>query len=189
MRFDMRRTILCLAVLTALAGWAAAAPTKVFLSPDEALELAFPDCRIERTRVYLSEREVERLEKLGRVDFEGRMAFQYVATRAGRRVGTAYFDTHKVRTLKETVMVVVGPDARIQRVELLAFGEPEDYIPRGGWYGQFRGKALGDGVDLKHGIRGVAGATLTARATAGAARRSLALHRVLLEREHPGAQR
>ena len=103
----------------------------------------------------------------------------YVATRDGKVVGTAYFDAHKVRTKRQTLMIVVGLDHRIERIELLAFAEPEDYVPRGNWYGQFIGKRLDDELSMKRGIRGVTGATLTARATTAAARRVLALHEVV----------
>jgi hypothetical protein len=67
----------------------------------------------------------------------------------------------------------------VRRIEVLAFREPEDYLPRAAWYGQFLDRELGDGLALKRDIRGVAGATLTARATTDAVRRVLALHRVI----------
>ncbi len=63
------------------------------------------------------------------------------------------------------------------------FGNPKrlDYLPRGAWYGQFAGRGLDDELELKRGIKGVTGATLTARATTAAARRLLATHRVRSE--------
>ncbi len=76
-------------------------------------------------------------------------------------------------------MVVVDPRGAIARIEVLSFDEPEDYLPRAGWYAQFIGKPLNDEMSLTRGLRPVAGATLTARATTDAARRVLALHRVL----------
>ena len=61
------------------------------------------------------------------------------------------------------------------------FAEPKDYLPRAKWYAQFVGCKLDGRLRLKRGIKGVTGATLTARATTGAARRMLALHQVLEE--------
>ncbi len=162
---------------------AASLAAKVFLTVEEALELAFPGCEIERRTVYLTEAQERRVAELARVAYEGRVARPYVAHREGVLVGTAYFDVHRVRTLRETLMVVVDPEQRIRRIELLAFGEPEDYIPRAHWYGQFPGRALDDELALGRGIRAVTGATLTARATTECARRALALHAILRELE------
>ena len=152
---------------------------KVFLTVDEALKLAFPKCTIERKSVFLTKNQQKRIEKLAKVDLETRIVFPYVAKRDGKVVGTAWFDTHRVRTLDETVMFVVDEDQRIQRFELLSFAEPPDYVPRGNWYDQLVGRKLDDELSLKRGIKGVTGATLTARATVKAARRTLALQAVI----------
>jgi len=83
-------------------------------------------------------------------------------------------------------MIVVDPRGRIARFEILAFGEPPEYIPRGSWYQQLIGRELDDELELDRGIRGVSGATLTARASTQAARRILALHQVLGARPSGG---
>lgn len=158
---------------------APAASSKVFLTVEEALRLAFPGCEIERRTVYLTEEQKQAAQELARVELESSIVRPYVATKKGKLVGRAYFDTHDVRTKRETVMIAVEPGGKILRLELLAFAEPVDYIPRGKWYGQFKGKRLDAGLSLKRDIKGVTGATLTARATTNAARRSLALHEVL----------
>jgi hypothetical protein len=111
-----------------------------------------------------------------------------VARKDGAVVGTAYLDVHRVRTLKEALMVVVGSDHRVRRIEILAFAEPADYLPRGSWYAQFVGRRLDGELNLKHGIRGITGATLTARATTSAVRRVLALHEVLGADDPPQGQ-
>jgi hypothetical protein len=103
----------------------------------------------------------------------------YAASRGGQPAGTAWFDTHRVRTLPETLMIVVDPQGRVGRIEVLSFREPQDYLPRGAWYEQFRGKALDANLQIKRDIRPVTGATLTARATTDAVRRVLALHQIL----------
>ena len=78
-------------------------------------------------------------------------------------------------------MVVVATDGTIARVEALAFAEPDEYLPRSKWYGEFTGRKLDGELAVKRGIPPVAGATLTARATTAAARRALALDKVLKE--------
>ncbi len=160
----------------AVAGPLAAGGSKVFLTMPEALELAFPECEIEKRTIYLSKEERETIEKLAKVELLGGVFRPYVARKEGKLVGYAYFDLHRVRTLRETLMIVVDPQAKVRRIEVLAFGEPEEYLPREGWYGQFIGRGLDAELGLKTGIRGVAGATLTSRATTDAVRRVLAVH-------------
>jgi electron transport complex protein RnfG len=171
-----------LRVLAAAAAFLAAAALggKVFLTPEEALRLAFPGAAIERHTAYLTGAQQRQAQKLsGDEELPSALVTYYVGTKDGRTVGTAYFDTHVVRTMPETIMVVVDPAGRVARIEVLSFSEPEEYQPRAHWYEQFRGKPLDDELSMKRGIRAVTGATLTARATTDAARRVLALDRVL----------
>lgn len=158
---------------------AAPAAAKVFLTVDEALKLAFPDCKIERKTGYLTAEQVRQARELSGVEVPSALVTYYVARRGGQLAGTAYFDTHRVRTLPETLMVVVDPRGRVARVEVIAFREPQDYLPRGAWYEQFRGRGLDRELRVKQGIHPVTGATLTVRATTDAVRRVLALHQVL----------
>jgi len=157
----------------------------VFLTQEEALELAFPKCDVKRTVIALSEAEHKRAAELAGkgVDVDQRIVYAYEARRDGKLVGTAYFDKHRVRSLEEVLMFVVDGAAKIQRLEMLSFAEPEEYIPRGKWYAQFLGKKLDDDLRLKGDIKAVTGATMTAVATTDAARRTLALHAVIAERE------
>jgi hypothetical protein len=153
---------------------------------DEALKLAFPGCQVARHTAYLTAGQLKRASELAAVEVPSALVTFYTATRDGKPAGTAYFDTHPVRTLPETVMVVVDPQGKVGRVEVISFEEPEQYLPRGGWYGQFGGKGLGPDLDLKRGIHPVTGATLTARATTEAVRRVLALHQVISSSGTPG---
>ncbi|HEX9637126.1 MAG TPA: FMN-binding protein, partial [Acidobacteriota bacterium] len=111
----------------------------------------------------------------------------YIGRRDQTELGAAYFDSHLVRTLPETIMVVVDPAGRIVRIEVLSFSEPEEYRPRPAWIDQFDRQALAPELSLKRAIHGLTGATLSARAITEAARRVLALHQVVREPQAQGA--
>jgi Na+-translocating ferredoxin:NAD+ oxidoreductase RnfG subunit len=87
----------------------------------------------------------------------------------------AYFDSHRVRTLNEVVMIVVDPSDRIRTIEVLRFAEPPEYFPSRRWLHQFRGRPLNSELSLKRSIPTMTGATLTSSAVVRAARRILAL--------------
>jgi len=158
------------------------AAAQVFLTQDEALELAFPDAEeIERRTAFLSDGDRDRAEALvgGGIGVEQGIVTYYVAARDGSPIGAAYFDVHRVRTLQEVLMVVVGTDGRVRRLEILRFAEPPDYLAPKSWLDQFYGRALDESLQLKGGIVYMTGATLTSRAITDAARRVLALHQVI----------
>lgn len=163
----------------------APASANVYLSVGEALEMAFPECEIVRRTVYLTEKQKTDAGVLARVELNNAIIYPYVALKGGRIAGVAYFDSHIVRTLGETIMVAIDPDDRVSRVELLVFDEPPEYIPPEAWYRLFSGQRLDDGLAVNRGIRGVLGATLTTRSTTDAVRRMLAIHHVIKDQlEH-----
>lgn len=164
--------------------WTPASGT-VFLSVDEALKLAFPDCVVKRLTVFLTKDQMARVQELAGQQVQSALVNPYVATRDGKTVGIAYFDTHKVRTQQAVILVAIDPDDRILRVETLAFNEPREYLPRSAWFQQFRGRGLDDDLRMKRTIRNVTGATITARVTTDAVRRVLAIHLVLKGRLTP----
>lgn len=171
----------------ALALLAMPAAGRVLLSVEEALRLVFPGAQVERSTVFLTDAQRERAVALAGDDAVAGIVHPYVARRDGELVGTAYFDTHRVRTLAETVMVVVDPEGRVRRVEVLSFDEPPDYLPRAEWYRQFDGRPLSAGLAVGRDVRGVTGATLTVGATAGAVRRVLAVHAAIGEKQESPA--
>ena len=164
-----------------------AAGAKVFLDQEGALRLAFaPDTRVERKAVFLTEAQLARAREVAGKDVEisGSLVTMYTGrSRGGDILGTAYFESHRVRTLPETVMIVVSPEGTVARVEILSFTEPEEYKPRPAWLQQFEGRPLDHDFALRRGIHGITGATLSAEAITEAVRRTLALHAVLHETE------
>ena len=173
-------TLLCLlaASMSALAA-PSAAQGKVFLSTKEALALAFPDCEIERVKSVLDAAKKKRATELAGHKPRRSMVYAYEARKAGKLVGTAYFDRHRVRSKQELVMIVVDPDSKVRRIEVVSFEEPVDYLPRGSFYAQLVGRGLDDKLSTKREIVGVTGSTLTVNATVQAVRRVLAAHMVL----------
>lgn len=178
-------TLLFLGAALALMG-SGTAEGRVYLTQEQALRLAFGEgAQVEREVFFLTEAELARARGLAGpgVRIASALLTRYRGSRQGRLAGWAYFDTHPVRTLQETLMVVVAPEGGIARVEIVAFLEPEEYLPKRRWLEQFRGRGLDGELDLFRGIHGITGATLSARAVADATRRVLALHAAV------GAQR
>jgi hypothetical protein len=158
------------------------AVARVYRTQEQALAAAFPaPQRVERRTLYLDAGQARRTAEAAGVPVEGRVVPYYAGTIEGRVTGYAYFDSHLVRTLPETVMILIEPGGRIGRIEVLSFDEPEDYLPGEHFYRQFSGRGPDDDLSPGRGLRTITGATLSARAASQAARRILALHRLWVE--------
>ena len=154
---------------------------QTLLTQDEALALAFPDAEVQRHTAYLSAAQLDDArERAGDdVEIDQGIVTYYVGRRAGEPAGVAYFDAHRVRTKNEVVMVVITPDARVRRVDVLKFTEPPEYRAPEGWIEQLEGRRLDASLSVRGDIHNITGATLTARALTRAVRRVLALHAVI----------
>lgn len=163
-----------------------AAELRAQLSLDEALAGAFPPpARVERRTAFLSAKDLDAIRAgAGRdAPVAQRVVTYYVASKGGKPVGVAYFDSHRVRTLNEVVMIVVEPQDggrrgkdRIRSVEVLRFAEPPEYHASDAWLDQFKGRSLDQELSLKRSIANMTGATLTSNAIVRATRRVLAIH-------------
>jgi hypothetical protein len=175
-----------LLVLGLLLVTTAPAGAVVYLSQAEALELAFPDSdRVEKRTFLLDSGQAERVRKLARAPVETRIVAVWEGWRGDTRRGYAFIDVHVVRTLTQGLLVVLEPDGAVRSVRVLAFHEPEEYVPSPRWFRQFEGRALAPGLRVDRDIHGVVGATLSARAVTRSVRRSLAYHQVLLAPQEP----
>ncbi|HEU5251069.1 MAG TPA: FMN-binding protein [Thermoanaerobaculia bacterium] len=166
------------AIALAIGGLALAGGSPpVYSSREQALARAFPPpATIERKTFFLTEAERDKASRAARAKVDSALVIAYVAKGPNGILGTGYFDTHTVRTMPETILVTVKPDGSLQGVEVIAFGEPEDYLPRRNWLKLFPGRRLDDELAVGRGLAHVTGATLTTRVIADAVRRVLAVH-------------
>ena len=98
-------------------------------------------------------------------------------------VGYALIDIHNVRTLPEAFLIVLSPLGEVERLRVLAFHEPIEYLPPERWLDQFSGTRGNAPLRVGRDVHGIAGSTLTAYAVTGGIRRAIALYRVLLSKE------
>jgi len=165
----MRKLLLLVSCFITLA-----APARVLMTQDQALASVFGSAKPARQTFFLTKQQVDAARKESGVDFREQLVIRYAGPNA-----IVYFDTHRVRTLPETVMIVVTPDGKVDRVEILSFDEPTDYFPKRRWLDQLLHRRLDDELSLKRAIRPISGASLTGQAIVNATRKVLALHHVL----------
>jgi hypothetical protein len=156
---------------------------RVFKTMEQAIEEAYPGHRVERRTVYFTDAQRRAIARASGARFNEGFTAAYELHAPTGRVGVAYFEVERVRTHSQTAMIVVGPDRRIDRFEVIAYHEPIEYLPRAAWYERLRGQALDDRLRLGRGVDGVTGATLSSRAAVRSARRALAIHQTAFDAE------
>lgn len=160
----------------ALAMLPAVASARVFLARDEALKLAFPDAeRVEARDIVLTAEQHERIEKLAAARLDSDLVTVYVGWKGDHPVAYAIFDTHTVRTFPETFLVVLTADGAVSAAHILAFHEPEEYMPTDRWLERFKGARLSEDLQVGRAVAAITGSTLSTRAVTSGIRRVLAI--------------
>jgi hypothetical protein len=164
------RFVLLIVALTALA---APGRATVYYARDEALKLAFPDAeRVTAKDYVLTHAQRDAIEAQAKSKLESDLVTVYIGYRGEHVLGYAVFDTHVVRTLPETFLVVLSPAGGVTATHLLAFYEPSEYAPPEHWLAQFHDATLGDDLRVGRGIVGITNSTLTSEAVTGGIRRA-----------------
>ncbi len=161
---------------------AAVALAGVYQSKEQALQSAFPNGEtVESINLFLTPEQVAGVEKASGARLDSALYTFYAGSHAGKITGYAAIEAATVRTLPQTVLVVLEPDGRVRFTEILAFFEPEEYRPPRRWLDQFSGRELSAELRVGGEIQGITGATLSAHAVSRQVRKSAALCRMLLE--------
>jgi len=157
---------------------------QVFKTQQIALRDAFAQCdTVVRKTLFLTEEQVTQIQKLAKSKIDSKLVSYYVGIKNDSTCGYAFFESDIVRTKKATIMVVVNPDGTVRNLEMLAFYEPQDYLPTQNWFKLFTGKFLTDNLWPKRSIDAVSGATLTVRSVTLGLRKILAIYKTALSKE------
>lgn len=175
----------CCAVLGFVLMGSAFAQAMVIYSKEEALEIAFPLAQeVVAKSFFLTSDELAQVTEKARVKMDSKLVTFYVGYAEGIPQGYAFIETHIVRTFPETFLVVISPGGTVEKLVVLAFYEPPEYLPSDRWLKQFSDKRLSTGMRLRRGIHGIMGSTLTAQAATSGVRKVLALFELLIEEQH-----
>ncbi|HSE83623.1 MAG TPA: FMN-binding protein [Thermodesulfobacteriota bacterium] len=156
--------------------------SKVYMTRDKALSVTFPEAdRIEKKTVFLTEEQSRKIESLAKTELESKLYTFYAGKKGEETLGYAVIDTHVLRTKTETLMIVINPDGTLRQVEILAFFEPQDYMPTGNWLNLFQGEPLNGSLWLGRDIPNITGATITSNSLVKSVRRIMAVFEVALK--------
>ena len=154
----------------------------VFYSKSEAMELAFgKGTPVEQLALFPDEQQTAAIQQLAKIKLESGLFTFYVGKNQDKITGYAAIETNTVRTKPETLMIVLTPEGELSKVYTLAFHEPPEYMPPERWFEQLYKRPLAD-MDFNKGVDGIAGATLSTRATIDSIRKVMAIYQVLVKK-------
>lgn len=178
-------TSIALAVTAAVLLVSSASNATVFHARSEMLEVAFPQAESVHAKDYfLTKEQRSAIEHLAIRGLDSDLVTVYTAHRGDEVLGYAILDTHVVRTLPETFLVVLGLDGSIKATHILAFHEPLEYMPSERWLALLENRTLTDDLRLGRAVAGITGSTLSSHAVLGGVRRALAIYEVLLAKKN-----
>lgn len=170
-------TALLVMLILLLAGTVSAA---TYMTKDQALQLAFPGAdQVETKNLFLTPEQMEQVHMATGMELDSALYTFYVGKRGGEILGYAAIESRRVRTLPQTMLVVVNPDGRVKLAEILAFYEPPEYQPSKRWLQQFSGLRLSPELRIGGQIHALSGATLSAHSVARQLRKTLAMAQLI----------
>lgn len=150
---------------------------QIYKTQEKAIKETFADAdTVIRQTLFLDKSELNRLQEKSKCKFNSQIISYYVGKKDGQLLGYAFFEDEVVRTKKAITMVVVTPEGEIEDVEVLAFFEPEDYLPITKWFGSFLKKKLTAALWPGREVHAITGATLSVRAFTFSTRRALVVY-------------
>ncbi len=156
------------------------------MSKADALKLAFPDAElVETINLFLTKAQLEQVKQRPGATPDSPLYTFYVGKKGQDITGYAAIEAATVRTLPETVMVVLNPDGSVRFTEILAFFEPPEYMPPKRWLDQFRKIQLSPALRVGGEINALSGATISAQAITRQVRKTAALCEILLTENTP----
>jgi hypothetical protein len=126
------------------------------------LAVAFPKGAevVERT-ILLSGEQKQEVERRSQAKLSSNLFHFFVGKVGGQVSGYAVIDSRLMRSNLAVYMVVLDPNFVVQKVVVLAFNEPLEYMPADGWYKHLEGDRPIADLIPGQGIPPIAGSTLS----------------------------
>jgi len=155
------------------------ASARVLLTRDEALRQIFGSkAQVSVRSAYLTDGQMDSVRRRAQAPFTQRRVTYYVV-QSDSALGTAFVDQGIIRSQTGTILIALDPGGRVRAVEILAWNEPDDFLPSERWLERARGLSRPANTRPGDAMPHIAGATLSARAITAAIRRAMALREIL----------
>ena len=151
-------------------------------SVDEVIKSSFTGVStIDPKQIILTKKQFSQVQARAKAAVRTKIYRYYDIKSNTKRLGYAVLISRKVRAKKATVLYAFDNSGTLKFTEIMAFGEPPEYIPSKTWMSQLQNRD--DSVILTVGkdIPTISGATLSARSITEGARVARAIYEIILK--------
>ena len=136
---------------------------------------------IEPKRIILTKKQFSQVQSRAKAAVRTKIYRYYDIKSGTKRVGYAVLISRKVRSKKATVLYAFDNSGRLKFTEIMAFGEPPEYIPSKTWMSQLQNRDESVALTVGKDIPTISGATLSARSITEGARVARAIYATVLK--------
>ena len=151
-------------------------------SVDEVIKSSFNGVStIEPKQIILTKEQFSQVQSRAKAAVRTRVYRYYDIQSTTERLGYAVLISRKVRAKKATVLYVFDNTGRLKFTEIMAFGEPPEYIPNKTWMSQLQEQNPSTALTVGKDIPTISGSTLSARSITEGARIARAIYEIVLK--------
>ncbi|RUM70431.1 MAG: hypothetical protein DSZ09_04435 [Sulfurovum sp.] len=155
---------------------------KSTVSVKEVIKSSFSHVsKIEPKSLILSNIQFKQIRTMAKAAVDTKVYRYYKILSDDKKLGIAILITRKVRSKKATVLYAFDDKGTLRFSEIMAFGEPPEFIPNRIWMSQLQNQKLTAKLTVGKDIPTISGATLSARSITQSARVARAIYEIVLK--------
>ena len=155
---------------------------KAKVSVDEVIETSFNNVSaVEPKSLILSSKQFQEVRSRAKAAITTKVYRYYDIVSAGKSIGKAVLITRKVRSKKATVLYAFDTKGTLRFSEIMAFGEPPEFIPSKIWMSQLQKQKPSAKLTVGKDIPTISGSTMSASSITEGARVARAIYEIVLK--------
>lgn len=152
------------------------------VSVNEVINTSFTGVKsIESKSLILSATQFKKVRKTAKTAITTKVYRYYDIVGSASSLGKAVLITRKVRSKKATILYAFDKKGTLRFSEIMAFGEPPEFIPSKTWMSQLQKQKPTAKLTVGKDIPTISGATLSARTITEGARIARAIYEIVLK--------
>jgi hypothetical protein len=151
-------------------------------SVDDVIKSSFTGVStIDPKQIILTKKQFSQVQSKAKAAVRTKIYRYYDIKSKTKRLGYAVLIARKVRAKKATVLYAFDNSSTLKFTEIMAFGEPPEYIPSKTWMSQLQNKSNSKKLTVGKDIPTISGSTLSARSITEGARVARAIYEIVLK--------